>query len=123
MTHGERRKKKKRKTRRKKKKKKVWRGEKEEKGKKKKMREVIMMMVSAGVERRKKKTERYLVYWGLFYFGAIFELKLSCHLEIGCYKSWVLQPISIEVKFLIKSSMIILRATSLLKLNCKTRIA
>jgi hypothetical protein len=59
-----------------------------------------MMMVSVGVKRReKKKPERYLVYWGLFYFGAIFKLKLSCHLRIGCCKSWVLQPIHIEVKF------------------------
>jgi hypothetical protein len=94
----------------------VWRGEKEEeegvawregrKRKRKKMREVIMMIVSAGVkrrkERKKKKRERYLVYWGLFYFDAIFKLKLSCHLRIGYYKSWILQPIRIEVKFPLK---------------------
>jgi hypothetical protein len=41
-------------------------------------------------KKKKKKTERYLVYWGLFYFGAIFKLKLSCYLRIGCCKSWVL---------------------------------
>jgi hypothetical protein len=79
------------------------------------MREVITMM---GVGRcrekkrkkerkkkKKKKTERYLVYWGLFYFGAIFELKLSCHLGIGCCKSWVLQSIRIEVKFFFLTSI------------------
>jgi hypothetical protein len=50
-------------------------------------------------EEKKKKKERYLVYWGLFYFCAIFKLKLNCHLRIGCRKSWILQPIHIEVKF------------------------
>jgi hypothetical protein len=58
------------------------------KRKRKKMREVIMMLVSAGVKRRReeKKNERYLVHWGLFYFGAIFKLKLSCHLRIEYQK-------------------------------------
>jgi hypothetical protein len=40
-----------------------------------------MMMVTAGVERKEnkeKKNERNQVYLGLCYFGAIFELKLSC---------------------------------------------
>jgi hypothetical protein len=47
-------------------------------------------------KKKKEKTERYLTYWGLFYFGAIFKLKLSCHLRIGCCKSWVLQLIRIQ---------------------------
>jgi hypothetical protein len=49
-----------------------------------------MMMVSASVERKEKKekkNERNLVYLGLCYFGAIFELKLSCQLGIGCCNS------------------------------------
>jgi hypothetical protein len=74
------------------------------KGKKKKMREV---MNDDGVgkrgekrKERKKKKERNLVYLGLCYFGTIFELKLSYQQRIGCCKSWVLQPICIEGKFL-----------------------
>ena len=45
-----------------------------------------------GVGKRgeKRKNEINLVYLGLYYFGAIFELKLSYQLGIGCCKSWVL---------------------------------
>jgi hypothetical protein len=49
------------------------------------------MIVTAGMERKEKKRKeekkRNLVYLGLCYFGAIFELKLSCQLGIGCCKS------------------------------------
>ena len=48
-----------------------------------------MMMVSVGREkkRNKKKFERNLVYLALYYFVAIFKLKLRCQLGIGCCKS------------------------------------
>ena len=48
-----------------------------------------MMMVSVGREKKgkKKKIERNLVYLALYYFGAIFKLKLRCQLEIECCKS------------------------------------
>jgi hypothetical protein len=53
-----------------------------------------------GVGRREeKRKERNPFYLSLCYFDAIFELKLNCQLGIGCYKSWVLQLIHIEIKF------------------------
>jgi hypothetical protein len=58
-----------------------------------------MMMVSTGVERKekKKKNERNLVYLGSCYFGAIFQLLLSCQLGIGCCKSGLLQHVQTKV--------------------------
>jgi hypothetical protein len=77
----------------------VWcHGEKEEKEKKERSDDGVGKHGEKRKE-REKKIERNLVNLVLCYFGVIFELKLRCQLGIRCCKSWVLQPICIEVKF------------------------
>ena len=59
-----------------------------------------MMMVSAGLERKEKKermNERNLMYLGFCYFGAIFELKLSCQLGIGSAKVGFCSPSTLKL--------------------------